>query len=79
MNTNLFPQFMSPQGANSGLSQLKYSTNSSYGKRTSLGLRLLLFWPRSEISAILDAELSPNGEALNLKPFFADGVNVVIP
>jgi len=34
MNTNLFPQFMSPQGANSGLSQLKYSTNSSYGKRT---------------------------------------------
>jgi hypothetical protein len=32
-HANLFPQFRSPQGGNPGLSQLKYFTNSSYGKR----------------------------------------------
>ena len=42
-DANLFPQFRSPQGRNPGLSQLKYFTNSSYGKRicknTSAGYR----------------------------------------
>jgi hypothetical protein len=33
VNTNLFPQFKSPQGGNPGLSQLKKFKNSSYGKR----------------------------------------------
>ena len=38
---------------------------------TSLGLNLILFWSRSG--------QSPNLEALNLRPFLADGVKVVIP
>jgi phage tail tape-measure protein len=50
---NLFPQFRSPQGGNPGLSQLKYFTNSSYGKRicknTSAGYRSFNAWRTTKI------------------------------